>query len=105
MLAQPEFFQTNMMLLLGLLMTFGILVVLIIVFWTGIKLWIFRIRQQRGRSEDYCRTHFADGRRRPPRGEGICDSCQGAFGDVYYLPSGKKLCSRCYGESDVPPAP
>jgi hypothetical protein len=105
MLSQLEYFSMNMMLLLGLLMAGAIILILIIVSWTGIKLWIFRIRQQRGRTEEYARKHFADGRARPPRDEGICDRCQGAFGDVYYLPSGEKLCAKCYGAKDAPPEP
>jgi hypothetical protein len=103
MLAQPEFFVTNMMLLLGLLMAGAIILILIIVSWTGIKLWIFRIRQQQGRTEEYARKHFSDGRSRPPRGQGICEKCHGAFDELYYLPSGEKLCAKCYGVSDIPP--
>lgn len=105
MLAQLEHFPLNMMLLLGLLMGFAIAVILLIVFWTGIKLWIFRIRQQRGRSEEHDRAHFPDGRPRPPRGEGICDRCQGAFGSLYFLPTGEKLCAACYGVPDNPQTP
>jgi hypothetical protein len=105
MLAQPTYFMLNMMFLIGLLMAIGIALILLIASWTGIKMWIFRIRQQRGRLEAYDRTHFPDGRPRPPRGEGICQRCQGAFGDVYFLPSGEKFCARCYGVPDVPPTP
>jgi hypothetical protein len=49
------------------------------------------------------RAHFPDGRLRPPRGQGICQKCSGAFDDLYYLPSGEKLCARCYGVPDHPP--
>ncbi len=37
-----------------------------------------------------------DGRAYPPSGCGVCDNCTAADNKVYYLPSGKRLCRKCY---------
>ncbi|MCK4276914.1 MAG: hypothetical protein KAX78_10400 [Phycisphaerae bacterium] len=43
------------------------------------------------------RAKFArDGRPYPPTGRGMCDSCSRSFETVYHLPSGNRLCPKCY---------
>ncbi|MBN2561642.1 MAG: hypothetical protein JXQ75_12000 [Phycisphaerae bacterium] len=82
--------------LIGLLTFLAILFVLTVAVWTGLKIWIHRVRQRRARQEDYERRCHPDGRPRPPMAEGICDACQGAFDTVYHLPKGRRLCPKCY---------
>ena len=36
------------------------------------------------------------GRPYPPAGRGMCDSCSRPFETVYHLPSGNRLCPKCY---------
>ncbi len=37
-----------------------------------------------------------DGNPYPPLGRGLCDNCGKGVDMVYFLPSGKRLCKRCY---------
>jgi hypothetical protein len=65
---------------------------LVVTTWTSIRVWVFCARLRRERRKAQERAYLPDGRPRPPRGQGICGKCQRAFDDVYYLPSGEKLC-------------
>ncbi len=93
---QLESFGLDMRFLLGLLVFLAILSIVVIAAWTGARIWLFRMRQQREQQRVYRRDHASDGRRLPPSASGICERCEGVFEKVYHLPSGRRLCPECY---------
>jgi len=107
-MGQLESWAFSIRWLVGLLIVLAILLVLLIAALTAFKIWLWRARQAFARRVRYQATHGPDGRPYPPTGLGLCDHCQRAFPDVYYLPSGQRLCPDCYDalqQSDAPTNP
>lgn len=100
-MTQLESFAFDMRFLLGLLVFLALLLIVAIAVWTGLKVWVFRVRSSRAQREEHERKHGPDGRTLPPVGEGICERCQGVFQEVFHLPSGRRLCRSCYEISDA----
>jgi len=95
-MAQSNMFGENMWLLVGILSAGLLLLFLLTVGLTGLKIWLFRRRQQRGEREFRFERSFPDGSDKPPAGPGLCDQCGGAFPEVFHLPSGTRRCGDCY---------
>ncbi|MFQ5428899.1 MAG: hypothetical protein ACE5E1_01205 [Phycisphaerae bacterium] len=95
-MSQLQMFGMNIFLLVGILLLALIGFVLVVVFWTGIKVWWFRRAQALGRREERRRRFGADGRPRPPIAPGICRRCGQASPEVYHLDAGLRLCPTCY---------
>ncbi len=95
-MTQLESFGLDMRFLLGLIVFLAILFIVVIAVWTGVKIWLFRMRQKREQRRVYRREHAPNGRRLPPSASGICERCEGVFAKVYHLPSGRRLCPECY---------
>lgn len=36
---------------------------------------------------------------------GMCEACQQVLEDIYYLPSGQRLCRDCYHQTELAEAP
>jgi len=89
-------FKINIYFLIGLLIFLAASSVLLIVFWSILKAWLWRIRQRRRQKQYYKQTHRADGRRYPPMAQGKCDQCGSTSKKIYYTETGPKLCSECY---------
>ena len=94
-MGQLENWSLNLHWLIGFLTCLGIVLILVVAAWTGVKIWLLRNRQKLAQRQRREQTHWPDGRPRPPMGEGICDACQTAC-NVYYLPTGRRLCPECY---------
>jgi hypothetical protein len=107
-MGQLESWALNIRWLVGFLILLAILLVLFIAALTAFKIWLWRARQAFARRQQYHAAHGPDGQPYPPTGRGLCDRCQRAFPNVYYLPSGQRLCHACYGAlhpSDAPHEP
>ncbi|MGD8452047.1 MAG: hypothetical protein PVJ57_09540 [Phycisphaerae bacterium] len=98
MLAQLRMFGMNIYLIIGALIVLGFLLVVLLVGWTGIKMWFWHMRMRRGQAEAERGRVGPGGKRLPPTGSGLCHRC-GQPGKVYHLPSGERLCPMCYGKS------
>ena len=86
----------NMYLLIGLLLFLAAGAVVVVALWTGLKVWMWRIRQRRAWAEYRRQSQRADGRRYPPFTGGVCDHCKRVSKKVYHPASGPRLCSSCY---------
>lgn len=94
----PETLGRNLFLLISALIVAGVGFILIVVFWTSIKVAVWHRGKKRFEQRERERTHAPDGHRYPPAAAGLCDRCGRGFESVYYLPSGSRLCPNCYGE-------
>lgn len=95
--ARLRMFKQNTFLLIGLLIVGGVLLVLILVGWTGVKALLWRRGKAKSDQEFRAQKLRPDGQPYPPAAPGVCDHCGVAFGKVYYLPDGQKQCPKCYG--------
>ena len=86
----------NLYLLIGLLLLAGISALSILVFWTSIKLWIWRRAQRRSEQAYQQRRFDHNGTPYPPASRGICTHCGELYEQVYHLPSGARLCRNHY---------
>ena len=78
-----------------------VVVVLLVAYVTG-KLLLWRSARRRA-AEQAARDKLGpNGRPRPTSGFGLCDSCGRAGEEVYYLPSGKRICPDCYNALHQP---
>ena len=96
MIGQLEMFGQNIWLLIGILFFVLFGAVLLIAAWTGVKVWLFRRDQARGKIEAEQSKSDADGGPLPPSSPGICQQCGKVRDKVYHLPSGDRLCAACY---------
>lgn len=95
-MSQLEMFAQNIHLLIGLLMAGALLLILITIIWTSINMWIFHLRRRRAAAINRALTTGPDGTALPPRSPGICDVCYRVADEVFHLPSGGRMCNRCY---------
>lgn len=95
-MVSPQTFALNMYFLIGLLIVAGVAIVLIIAFWTSIKIWIWNIRRRKADEAEHRRHFRPDGQPYPPASRGVCAGCARALDGVYHLPSGRRLCPDCY---------
>ncbi len=101
MLGQLEMFAQNIRLLIGILLVLAVGGALVLALWTGVKIWLFRRRQQEAALKANLARFGPDGRALPPRGSGVCDACQAAPLWVYHLPDGRRMCESCYCLSQI----
>ena len=91
-----QMFAFNLRLLIGLLV-FGLIgLVLLVVFWTGVKVLLFRWSRRKAGKQLREKKYGADGRPIPPTSPGICEQCGQVFPEVFHLPGGPRLCASCY---------
>ena len=92
----------NLYLLIGLLIAAVVALILLVAFWTTLKiiLWNWRVR----RSERAARLARLgpDGQPLPPAAPGFCDRCSRPSKTVYHLPNGQRLCPACFTPPDSP---
>jgi hypothetical protein len=93
---QLENWALNIRWLVGFLTCLGIGSILALIAWVVARVWLHGKRQRYAQERFRERTHWPDGRPRPPMGEGMCDACQLGYDTVYYLPTGRRLCPGCY---------
>ncbi len=98
MWVSPETLGRNLFLLIGVLIAAGVGFILIVVFWTSIKVALWHRSKKRLEQREHERRHAPGGQPYPPTAAGLCDRCGRGFESVYYLPSGCRLCPNCYGE-------
>jgi hypothetical protein len=78
-----------------------VLILVGVVVLIGIIIALIRIvNQQRRIAEDQVREKkwktLPDGQPAPPIGRGFCQMCQRSYDEVYFFPSGTRLCPPCY---------
>ena len=93
-------------LLLGGLALFLIVIpIILLVGWLvlgSVRQYLWKARRRRVRQEAHDAKFRPDGAAYPPSGEGMCDACQKGLDKVYYLPTGRRLCSTCYQIEEMP---
>ena len=100
MLAGPEQVSNQMksglingikfvLLVIGAAVLIGILIAFI-------RLAIRRQRLARDQIQEQKRKFLPDGQPAPPTARGVCQMCQHIYDEVYYFPSGTRLCPACY---------
>ena len=89
-------FGANIYLLIGLLICLGAMLVLIVAAWTLLKIAVWRSSRKRAEEQERRQKLRPDGQPYPPAAPGICQRCALVFDVVYHLPSGERLCARCY---------
>jgi hypothetical protein len=89
-------FGANIYLLIGLLICGAALIILIVAAWTALKIAVWRSSQRKAAEQEHRRKLGPDGQPYPPAAPGICERCQQAGDVVYHLPTGERLCARCY---------
>jgi len=86
----------NIAILVGFLIVLVVFLVVGIISLACLRSLIWRIRLKLIRRRSYRFTHTTNGRPLPPTSPGLCDQCQSYSDHVYFLPSGTRLCDRCY---------
>ncbi len=89
-------FGANIYLLIGLLVVGGLLVLVVVSIWTGLKIVWWRRQRRKADGEERRGRIAPDGRPYPPAGRGVCGRCARASETVYHLPGGERLCPACY---------
>ena len=102
-MVSPQVFALNIYFLIGLLIAAAVATVLIIAFWTSIKIWIWRVRCRKSETAEHRRRFQPDGQPYPPASRGVCEGCARALNEVYHLPSGQRLCPECYRRGTARP--
>ena len=96
-MVSPQVFALNIYFLIGLLLLLAISTVLVVAFWTSIKIWMWNIRRRKAEDAER-RRHFRT--RRPAVPADRPRRLRGAVPEpwtwVYHLPSGQRLCPDCY---------
>ena len=95
-MAQLEMFGQNIFLILGALLVLAFGSLMLVVLWTGLRVWLFTVQQRRAQRACRRRTRRADGKMYPPAACGVCDACGRVGKAIYYPASGEKLCAPCY---------
>jgi hypothetical protein len=79
-----------------MLIAAGVLLLFIIVAWTGVKVLWWK-REQHRAQEEYLHSRFTpDGAALPRATRGICAACGRPQAEVYHLSTGERLCRRHY---------
>ncbi|MCG8406630.1 MAG: hypothetical protein MI923_15655 [Phycisphaerales bacterium] len=99
---QLQGFGLNIIFLLGVLVFVGFCFMLLIAFWTGVKIMLLRRRQKQSDMETRRRKFHLDGRPIPPSAPGICHKCGSVFPQVHHLSDGRRLCVTCYQSAIEP---
>lgn len=87
-------FVQNIFLLIGILMALGILVVIVIVSWTGIRVWLFtRGQKNEGKDGD---APEGQGEGLLFRERGMCEGCGLYLDKIIKLADGGRLCPSCF---------
>ena len=95
-MANIRMWGVNIYLLIGLLLLLAAVAVVVAALWTGLKIWLWRIRQKRAWQAYRQKSRRADGQKYPPFTGGVCDQCGRVSKKVYHPVSGPRLCSPCY---------
>jgi hypothetical protein len=95
---QIKMFGANLYLIIGALIFLSVVLILIFVAWTAAKAGLWQFRRRRFAQNENRRKIGPDGRPYPPVGRGVCQVCNRAHEEVYYLPSGERRCPACYEE-------
>jgi len=99
----PLFVYTLVILIAALLVIIPIVLLLSflgILSLASLRGWLWHRKVKQIEREHYQQTHRADGTAYPPTGRGICQECQKAMDEVFFLPEGMHLCRRCYHKKD-----
>jgi hypothetical protein len=94
-----EMFGANIYLLIGLLLAGGLLVLIVVAIWTGVKVVWWREQRRRADAAELRRKLGPNGRPYPPASRGVCGRCARASDTVYHLAAGERLCAGCYALS------
>ena len=87
-------FGQNIFLLIGILMALGILLVIVLVSWTGIKVWLFT-RGQKDQKKDGVEPE-GQGDGLLFRERGMCEGCGLYLDKIIKLADGGRLCPNCF---------
>ncbi len=100
-MGQLQMFGMNIFLLIGLLLFGLITFILLIVFWTTIKVYFFQRQQRTNPYKKFGWKTVAPVEGMPPSSAGICDTCGRVLSAVFHLPGGVRQCSTCYRKASV----
>lgn len=93
---QLEMWRLNTQFLIGVVACLGVGLVFIFMFWTVLRTWLSAIGQRHSQRRFLDRKRDARGNPLPPTAKGLCDRCGTVSETVYYLPSGERLCEKCF---------
>lgn len=92
----PKTLGLNLWLIISGVFCLGVSTVLILVFWTAIKVWLSERRERRSWERYQKSSRRADGRPYPAFFMGQCDSCGRGHRKIYQAEWGPGLCPTCY---------
>ncbi len=72
------------------------MVVVFIAALTAAKYLASRVEYSVNRKIAERRRFDANGRGYPSKGRGLCDECGGMSEEVFFLPTGRRMCKTCY---------
>jgi hypothetical protein len=99
-------FGANLYLLTGILVVlFFVVIPLALAMIVTLKWLRWRAVKKQADLEHDRKRFQPDGWHYPPLGRGLCDACHVADDEVFFLPSGQRLCHRCYPEPIDSPLP
>ena len=81
---------------LKVVLTFLGIVVLIGIIIACIRIGLRRQRQALANLEERKRKFLPDGQPAPPTSRSVCQMCQRTYDEVYFFPSGARMCLACY---------
>ena len=87
-------FAQNIFLLIGILLALAILSIVVIVSWTGIRVWLFT----RGQKKDGAAPE-GQGEGLLFRERGMCEGCGLYLDKIIKLSDGGRLCRNCFEKS------
>jgi hypothetical protein len=86
----------NLFLLIGAAVLLGGISLVALAGWTGLRAWVWHVRQRRSRQRYRRRTFRADGQIYPSFSAGVCQECGRSSRKIYHPLTGERLCRICY---------
>lgn len=102
----PEMLIRLLLLLIFVPLAVAFMVVVLVVALTVAKDISWRIKYHLGLRIDERQKFDANGQPYPSKGRGLCDECGKMAGEVFFLPTGRRMCKTCYdAQSDAQETP
>ena len=92
----PATLGLNLFLLIGAAVLLGGVSLVALAGWTGLRAWIWHVRQRRSQQRYRRRTFRADGQIYPSVSQGVCQECGRSSRKIYHPLTGERLCPVCY---------
>ncbi len=92
-------------LMIAVPIVFVVLVGMTILTISLLKMYGWKLRKDKAAAEMHDRKFRPDGQPYPDTGRGMCQSCKQVLEDIYYMPSGDRLCRDCYHQMELTETP